>query len=398
MHPATKESPLPALGVGIVAVVLVALALRPSIVSVGPILPRIIDAFALSHAQASLLTAIPDLLMGLLALPAPWLAHRFGRDKTIVTALAILCLSTLARAFAPDTLALLLSTVGVGAGIAVTGTLLSGYIKVNYPTRAAGVMGIYVTGLSFGSTLSAVITAPMAESVSGWRLPAGIWSVLGLLATLAWGYVYWQHVRTHDASQKTVAVRAPLPWRNALAWRVAAFFACVNLIFYAMVTWTAAVFLEHGLSSSMAGVLLGCFTAAFMLASPVFGAYSKSLDRRVWLVSSAVITLLGLVVMTVAPLWAPVPVIAITAFGLGGAFTLGMTLPLDNTANASETNAWTAFVLTIGYLVAATGPLAFGYLRDVTGSYASSLYMLIGISGLMIGMACWLKPASATAG
>jgi MFS transporter, CP family, cyanate transporter len=398
MHPVTKQSPSSALGLGLVAIVLVALALRPSIVSIGPILPRIIEAFALSHAQASLLTAIPDLLMGLLALPAPWLAHRFGRDKTMVTALAILCVATFARAFAPDVLALLLSTVGVGAGIAVTGTLLSGYIKVNYPTRAAWVMGIYVTGLSFGSTLSAVITAPMAESVGGWRLPAGIWSVLGLLATLAWAYVYWQHARQHDASQKAVAVRAPLPWRNALAWRIAAFFACVNLIFYAMVTWTAAVFLEHGLSSSMAGVLLGCFTAAFMLASPVFGACSKSLDRRKWLVASAAMTLLGLVMMTVVPLWAPIPVMAFTAFGLGGAFTLGMTLPLDNTANASETNAWTAFVLTIGYLIAATGPLSFGYLRDVTGSYDSSLYLLMAMAGLMMVIACWLKPASIRAG
>ncbi|HWU34694.1 MAG TPA: MFS transporter [Methylovorus sp.] len=398
MRKATHESPSKALGLGMVAIVLVALALRPSIVSIGPILPRIIETFALSHAQASLLTTIPDLLMGMLALPAPWLAHRFGRDKTIVTALAILCACTLARAFAPDVLALLLTTVGVGAGIAITGTLLSGYIKVNYPTRAAWVMGLYVTGLSCGSTLSAVITAPMAEHAGGWRLPAGVWSVVGLLATLAWGYVYWRHTRAHDASQQTVTARAPLPWRNALAWRIAGFFACVNLIFYAMVTWTAAVFLEHGLSSSMAGLLLGCFTAAFMLASPVFGAFSKSLDRRAWLLASAVMTLLGLVVMTLAPLWAPLPMMAFTAFGLGGAFTLGMTLPLDNTANAAETNAWTAFVLTIGYLVAATGPLAFGYLRDVTGSYASSLYLLVAMAGLMIVMACWLKPASIRAG
>ena len=145
MRNATHESPSKALGLGMVAIVLVALALRPSIVSIGPILPRIIETFALSHAQASLLTTIPDLLMGMLALPAPWLAHRFGRDKTIVTALAILCACTLARAFAPDVMALLLTTVGVGAGIAITGTLLSGYIKVNYPTRAAWVMGLYVT-------------------------------------------------------------------------------------------------------------------------------------------------------------------------------------------------------------------------------------------------------------
>lgn len=381
--------------IGIIAIVLVAVSLRPSIVSIGPILPLIIQSFGLTHAAASLLTSIPDLLMGLLALPAPWLAHRFGRDRTIVVALAILCVSTFARAFSPGVTMLLLTTVGVGAGIAVAGSLLSGYVKATFPTRAALVMGIYVTALSLGSTLSAVITAPMAQQVEGWRLPAGIWAVLGLVATLAWAYLLSRHARSRDTGQNRVAVRAPLPWRNPIAWKVAAFFACVNLIFYAMVAWTATVFFEYGVSTTKAGVLLGCFTGAFMLASPVFGMLSKSLDRRGWLVTSSAITLAGLLLIATAPTWSPILVVCITAFGLGGAFTLGMTLPLDNTINASETNAWTAFVLTVGYLIAAAGPLAFGYLRDITGNFQSSVYLLVAMSIVMIALGFRLKPVAA---
>jgi CP family cyanate transporter-like MFS transporter len=74
----------------IVCVVLVALGLLPDIVSIGPLLPDMIPEFGLSHAQASLPTAIPTLLMGLLALPAPWLTRRFGRDRVILIALAVL--------------------------------------------------------------------------------------------------------------------------------------------------------------------------------------------------------------------------------------------------------------------------------------------------------------------
>ncbi len=47
------------MAIAITCVVLVAIDLRPAIVSVGPLLPSIRDEFAISNAQASLLTAIP---------------------------------------------------------------------------------------------------------------------------------------------------------------------------------------------------------------------------------------------------------------------------------------------------------------------------------------------------
>ncbi|MGI3903157.1 MAG: hypothetical protein ACRYGP_03450 [Janthinobacterium lividum] len=46
--------------VAVSAILLVALDLRPGIVSVGPILPSISEEFGLSHAAAALLTTIPD--------------------------------------------------------------------------------------------------------------------------------------------------------------------------------------------------------------------------------------------------------------------------------------------------------------------------------------------------
>jgi CP family cyanate transporter-like MFS transporter len=45
-----------------------------------------------------------------------------------------------------------------------------------------------------------------------------------------------------------------------------------------------------------------------------------------------------------------------------------MTLPLDNTSTPEEANAWNAFVLMVGYVVAAFGPLTAGVLRDLSGN------------------------------
>jgi hypothetical protein len=86
----------------VVAMVVIAMALRPGIASIGPVLPLISREFSLSHATASLLTTIPTLLMGLLALPTPWLARRFGRNGTLLASLVLLFVSMVARAFAPN--------------------------------------------------------------------------------------------------------------------------------------------------------------------------------------------------------------------------------------------------------------------------------------------------------
>ena len=127
----------------IAAIILVAIALRPGIVAVGPILPMIIADFNLDHATASLLTTIPGILMGLFALPTPWLARRYGRSPVLLVALAILSVSILMRAFAPNASVMLAMTFVVGAGIAVPGALFGGLVKSRFPRHTAVIMGIY---------------------------------------------------------------------------------------------------------------------------------------------------------------------------------------------------------------------------------------------------------------
>jgi MFS transporter, CP family, cyanate transporter len=376
----------------IAAIILVALGLRPSLVSVGPILPFIIDAFRLSHAQASLLTSIPDLLMGAFALPAPWLARRFGRDSVLLFALALLATSTLARAFSVGIVTLLASTAGVGIGIAVAGALIAGFIKARFAMRAAQLMGIYATALSVGSTVSAAATGPVATLMpGGWRFAAGMWSAVVLL-----GFVVWLVVAAFERRNRG-PVNVPgrvdkMPVRSWKAWLIALFFACVNLLFYSVLTWTASLYQESGLSAGTAGLILATFTGAFTVANPIFGWLSRHEDRRVWLALSAGLSFLGLTAIAMVPTMAPFLWISVFAFGLGGTFTLGMTLPLDNTNSVGEANAWNAFVLTIGYLIAAVGPLAVGRVRDVSGSFTPAYWLLAGIAFVMLALTPFLRP------
>ena len=172
----------PSVAAVVVCILLVALTLRPGIVSMGPLLTAIIDELGLTHTQASLLTTIPTLLMGLLALPAPWLAHRFGRDRIILLALIVLGAAIILRALAGSIGQLFASTAAVGAGIAVAGTLFSSYVKARSPNRIALFMGIYATAIGLGSTVAAVATGPIDQLIGDWRWAGGFWVLPALLA------------------------------------------------------------------------------------------------------------------------------------------------------------------------------------------------------------------------
>jgi cyanate permease len=86
----TTRQTRPTTGVlAVMAILLVAINWWPGIVSVGPLLPSIINDFRLSDTAVSLLVSIPDVLRGAAALPTPWLARRFGRDAVILSALFV---------------------------------------------------------------------------------------------------------------------------------------------------------------------------------------------------------------------------------------------------------------------------------------------------------------------
>ena len=338
--------------------VVIAMALRPGIASIGPVLPLISREFSLSHAVASLLTTIPTLLMGLLALPTSWLARCFGRHEVLLASLVLLFVSMAARAFASNVSVLLLTTAGVGAGIAIAGTLFAGIIKARFPRKVAMMMSVDATSLAFSTTVSAAATGPIAAFAGehGWRLGTGIWrpiALIGVFAGLA--ILVWERREFSVASaQRASAAQSPL--RNRTAWLVATFFACDNVLFFALLSWISPIYLEHGLSATSASFVLATFAATFTVAIPVFGSLSRGQDRRGWLAACAALAGAGTLGLALAPLLMPRVWIAVAAFGLGGGFTLGMTLPLDNARSADEANTWNAFVMTIGYLIAAAGP------------------------------------------
>jgi CP family cyanate transporter-like MFS transporter len=100
----------------------------------------------------------------------------------------------------------------------------------------------------------------------------------------------------------------------------------------------------------------------------------------------------GSAAVAISPSLLPFLFIPMIAFGVGGSFTLAMILPLDNAADAHDANAWTAFVMGIGYFAGALGPLLLGILRDSTGDFRIPLWILAAVALLMFALSPFLQP------
>jgi cyanate permease len=256
--------------------------------------------------------------------------------------------------------------------------------KARNETLAASGTGVSKAEVGFGVATTCIVLVAL-------DLRPGLVSVGPLLPS----------VRDHFHLSHTIAalltIQRPtglhrIPWGDRKAWLIAIYFGCQNFIFYSVISWIVPIFVEQGEPTTRAGFILATFTLVFTPLNPVYGAFSRSLDRRGWLALSGASTVAGVTALAFIPVISPFIDVSVVAFGLAGAFMLGMTLPLDNTRKADEAAAWNAFVLMTGYVIAACGPLFVGMLRGQTNDFRWSTRLLLGVAVAMLAFAPFLHP------
>ncbi|MYM91960.1 MFS transporter, partial [Rugamonas sp. FT82W] len=153
---------LPATFLPTIAIIGLALNLRPVMAGVGPLLDQIEAATGLSSAQASLLTAIPVAVIGLCALFGRRLRAWFGERDGTTLGVACIALACLARLDWPSSTGLIATAVLAGVGVALVQVLLPVFIKRRYGGRAGAMLGLYSTGIMGGAAIAAASAAPGA--------------------------------------------------------------------------------------------------------------------------------------------------------------------------------------------------------------------------------------------
>jgi CP family cyanate transporter-like MFS transporter len=370
------------------ALAFAALTLRPQLVGLGPVLPRAQDALGVSHAVAALLTAIPVIGMGVFAPPAAPLAARVGATRAVAIALALIAGGGLARSLAPGAVAVIVLTIPIGIGMGLGNALMVVAVKERFADRPLLVTGVYACSIQLGAALATLLAVPLANAGDSWRVPMFVFSAAAA-CSLAW----WL-ASTRKAPPSPVGRRARFPLRSPVAWLFVALFITSAFVYYGLSAWLPDAFTERGWSDAHAGELV---FAINLFAIPSGITVSLIGDRFAWsrralLLPPAFCLAAGATAIALDPAhalaWA-----CILGIGNGAIFPLMMTLPLDAADRPEQVAGLVGMMLGIGYTAGALAPVLMGVLRDATGSFDASLWLVAAAAGGVVVVCAACTPA-----
>jgi CP family cyanate transporter-like MFS transporter len=355
----------------VAGLVLTGLSMRTAVTSVGAALDDLERGLHAGNGFAGVLTTLPVLCFAALGATAPSLARRIGPHRLLVVAMAAMTAGLITRVLVSDVAPFLLLSVVALSGGAVSNVLLPSLVKEHFPSRIGPMTAVYTTALAVGTTAAAGLTVPIGSLGDGWRTGLGVWAALGVLAVLP-----WLPTVAHDHPLREPPAAAPSVrlWRSPTAWALAAFFAAQSLQAYIAFGWFAKFLHAHGVATSTAGWMVALLSAVTIPASMVVPNIRPSRHGLTIVVLTAcyVVAYTGLAVAPVGGAWA-----WMVLAGIGSAqFPLVLSMIGLRTRAAATTAALSAFVQSIGYLVAGSGPLVFGLLYSATGGWALPLVLL----------------------
>ncbi|MFJ9523440.1 CynX/NimT family MFS transporter [Kitasatospora sp. NPDC101801] len=365
-------------------IVLVALNMRASLAAVSPLLGEIQRTFGLSATASGLITTVPVLFQGLGAPLTPRLTRRFGAEKVVLGAVLTLGAGILLRVL-PNSLALYAGCMVIGVAIAVLNVSMPGLVKREFPGRAAAMTGVYSTSMLIGATLAAAVSVPLEKVFGGgWEGSLGAWSLLALVAAVAW---LPQVLRSRQERAAVAAAPAGKPvegvWKSGLAWQVSAFMGISSLMVYTLIAWLPTILVDHGMARGEAGLVF-----AFSNLVQVAGAFlvpliaGRMTRQRGLAVSMAALNAAGVVVLLLAPVsgaWVSATVLGLAQGGSLGLALAFLVLRTDSALGAAQLGSMSQAV---GYLVAAAGPVGAGALHQLTGGWELPLGLLLVMAAL----------------
>lgn len=375
-----------------IGIVLASLNMRAALASVSPLIGEISSTFGLSSTASSLVTSVPVLFLGVGAMIAPWLARRFGTEVVLLCALILLGVGILVRVL-PSVFALYGGGVLAGTAIALLNVLMPGLIKRDFPDRAASMTSVYTGAMIGGATLCAAASVPLEKAFgNSWQASLAFWSLLAVVAAVAWlPQVLIARGRTGHEVRVTPAHTGPARsiWRSALAWQVTLFMGLQSLWSYVLIAWMPTIFTDHGMSRSTAGVIFAfnnLIQVAGAFGVPLLAGRMRSQRPLIVLVTSMVaVGYAGLMIAPVSGAWLWSAVLGV---GQGGAVGLALTLIVLRSGDAQTAARLSGMAQTIGYLLAAVGPLTAGAVYQATGSWTLPIALVLGVcaAALVVGL------------
>lgn len=363
----------------LIAVLLIALNLRPTITGIGPLLAQISNDLGTTEAALGALAAVPLIAFAVVSPLAHGLSTRFGMSRTVLCALVLLAIGTLVRSLPGVAANLWVGTALIGASIAIANVLMPAVIKRDFANRVPSMTAAFTACLSGMGAVASGIVVPISSievdgSAQGWRA-ALLWTgALLPFAIASWIWAMRRLPRHEKPAQQRISSGI---WRDPLAWQVLLYMGLQSMTFYMLVTWFAPIAQSLGRTEVVAGFdvmiyQLFCFGGSLIVPLLLRGRFTR-------LAASAIpaLTLVGIVGLIALPAFF---VLWTILCGIGCGAALGMSLSLFSLRARTHqaASALSGMAQSGGYLIAAIGPILFGALVTLSGGWLASL-ILVGL-------------------
>lgn len=375
-----------------IGIVLVASNMRGPITAVGPLVDQIRGSLHLSNTLAGMLTTLPLLAFAFFSPVSPALSRKFGIKAMLLWAVVALTFGILLRSCAGN-LSLFLGTAVVGIAISVCNVLIPSLIKQDFPGRIGVMTGVFSVAMSSFGAVGSGFSYPIAAAL-GWPGALRIWASLSVLAGIVWLPQALRERKVMRFTERIDNVGGPVDiapntkinlWKSPLAWQVTFYAGLQSMIFYCLIAWLPDILTQKGVDPQQAGFILSSMQIASI---PVifFGSLlaGQKANHRTLVIAGIVCYIIGFLGMLfsegiITYLWA-------ILFGIAGGLTFSLTMMFFTmrAKTAQEAAQLSGMAQSIGYLLAAVGPMLFGYLRDALDNWRMPVCILILVACLCL--------------
>ncbi|MGM7670435.1 MFS transporter [Microbacterium sp. A93] len=362
----------------IIALCLVAVMMRPAISAVGPLIDRM---SADTGIPLALLGALSTIVLITWAVVSPF-AHGFGRrlglGGAVLAALGLLAVGLLVRSLPGSSVWLWIGTGLIGVALAIGNVLMPAVIKRDFPLRVPMMMGVYSALLGGAGAVASGLAVPLA-GLSGNDIGAG-WRMSLLItggAILPFALIAWWLVSRREVRMPALG-RAPRVgiWRDPVAWQVAGYMGVQSTSFYVLVTWLASVSISTGRSAAIAGFDVMLYQVFSLVGSLTVALVMHGRGARL---TPALLPILGIAGIAGLMIWPGAIGFWVVPLGLFSGASLGVSLTLmaQRARDHSTSSALSGMSQSVGYAIAAIGPVLFGAVQAATGSWTVPLTILL---------------------
>jgi len=369
----------------IAGIIVIALNLRPALASVGPLIEEIRDSTGLSNTLLGLLTTLPLIAFGVVSTLTPLFTKRFGIGGTLLGSMILLTIGIALRSieWIP---ALYLGTFLLGIAIALGNVLLPSLTKRNFSENSGFITSMYSSIMSVGAAIAAGLSVPLSDNLNlGWRGSLAVWGIISFIAIFVWMPQVGRLKKSSSSRNFSVAMKKMV--KSKLAWKIALFMGLQSMVFYTILAWLPVILQSRGYDAAFAGWMLSLSQATGIIGSLVIPYLAgKQKDQRgivVFLVLLELVSLTGLLLpqLGMVALW-----VSILGIALGGTFGLALLFLVLRSHDTESATELSGMAQSIGYLVAATGPMLFGGIFDLTGNWDYALMLLFVFAFLKLYM------------